>query len=502
MNLGLPVIVDITISLILIYFALSLLSSEIQELLTTVLQWRAVHLKQSIEGLLVGNDAKRLSEARELANEIYANPLLCSLNHTSKEGLANSIRKPLEGASKILKSDESKRVFGEQTSGPSYIPSEVFSTSLLKTFDFVGIYRKLVACRLKLRLKEMVIDQSNYDQRLQEEVDLILTAFETKKISLNKAMQRLAEEAKKYEEIFNQEDFQRYFSSPEVVERFAEKMQISLSDTIRGVRKYLALKQESSLTIFQDLDDNISFDDAKTYLQKLRQQNPHIDKVFPNSADQTLLIFTLIITSPEIRSLIEALPPIPPALGDNLENLADQALSKIDNLLQEGNQFEQEVAAWFDHSMERAHGVYKRNSKIVTMIIALAIAVAANADTFYMIDQFANEKALSASVIQVINKLPLDTLEQPEQISDKINELTVNTSLPIGWQPETIQGQQRRAFILLKPLPFLVQRIPGWIVTGLAISMGAVFWYELLKKFVDIKNVGKQPSANNFNSKR
>ena len=500
MNLGLPVIVDITISLILIYFALSLLSSEIQELLTTLLQWRAVHLKQSIEGLLVGNDPKQLSEARELANEIYTNPLLCSLNHTSKEGLANSIRKPLEGASKILKSDKSKRVFGEQTSGPSYIPSEVFSTSLLKTFDFVGIYRKLVTCRLKVTLKKMVIDQSNYDQRLQEEVDLILTAFEAKKISLTKAIQRLAEEAKKDEEIFNQEDFQRYFSSPESIERFAEKMQISLSDTIRGVRQFLTLKQnltEKSLPLIpEELGDSLSFEDAKTYLQKLREENSEIDKVLTNSAAQTFLLLVLIITSPEIRSLIEALPPIPPALGDNLENLADQALSKIDNLVQEGNQFEQEVAAWFDRSMERSVGVYKRNSKVIGMIIALAIAVAANADTFYMIDKFANEKVLSASVIQVVNKLPLDTLEQPEQISDTINELIVNTSLPIGWQPETIQDQQRSTFVILRSLPFLAQRIPGWIITGLAISMGAVFWYELLKKFVDIKNVGKQSSAN------
>ena len=249
-------------------------------------------------------------------------------------------------------------------------------------------------------------------------------------------------------------------------------------------------------TISKDLGDNISFENVQTHLQKLRQQNSHIDEVLPNSADQTLLIFALIITSPEIRSLIEALPPIPPALGKNLESLADQALSKIDNLVQEGNQFEQEVAAWFDRSMERATGVYKRNAKIVTITIALAIAVAANADTFYMIDQFANEKVLSASVIQVIDKMPIDTLEQPEQISDTISELTANTSLPIGWQPETIKAQQHRAFILLKPLPFLAQRIPGWIITGLAISMGAVFWYELLKKFIDIKNVGKQPSAN------
>ena len=501
MNLGLPVIVDITISLILIYFALSLLSSEIQELLTTLLQWRAVHLKQSIEGLLVGNDPEKSQEARELANKIYANPLLRSLNHKSKEGLASSIRKPLEGASKILESDANKRVFGEQASGPSFIPSEVFSASLLNTFDFVAIYRKLIAYRLKVTLKNMVPDQSTYEQRLKDEIDPILTAFETKKISLNKAIQKLAEEAKEDEEIFDQERFQRCFSSPEAIERFAHKMEISLSDTISVVRKYLTLKQESLGTISKNLGDNPSFENAKTYLEKLREQNSDIDEVLPNSADQTFLLLALIFTSPEIRSLIEALPPLPPALGDNLENLADQALSKIDNLVQEGNQFEQEVAAWFDRSMERSTGVYKRNSKVIGMIIALAIAVAANADTFYMIDKFANEKVLSASMIQVVNKLPLDTLEQPEQISDTINELIVNTSLPIGWQPETIKDQHRSTFVLLKPLPFLAQRIPGWIVTGLAISMGAVFWYELLKKFVDIKNVGKQPSANSETTK-
>ena len=496
MNLGLPVIVDITISLILIYFALSLLSSEVQELLSTLLQWRAVHLKESIEGLLVGNDPEQLKEARELANKIYANPLLRSLNHKSKQGLASSIRKPLEGASKILESDENKGIFGKQTTGPSYIPSEVFSTSLLKTFDFVGIYRKLIAYRLRVTVKEMVIDQSAYEQRLKNEIDLIVTAFETKKISLEKTIQKLAEEAQEDQDILDKESFQKCFSSPEAIERFTEKMQISLSDTIRGVRKYLEITQESLATILEELGDNPSFKNAKISLEKLREKNPDIDELLPNSADQTFLLLALIFTSPEIRSLIKALPPLPPALGENLENLADQALSKVDNLVQEGNQFEQEVAAWFDRSMERSIGVYKRNSKVIGMIIALVIAVAANADTFYMINKFANEKVLSASVIQVVNKLPLDTLEQPEQISDTINELIVNTSLPLGWQPETIKDQQRSAFVILKPLPFLVQRIPGWITTGLAISMGAVFWYELLKKFVDIKNVGKQPPAN------
>jgi hypothetical protein len=39
----LPYILDVTMGLIFIYLVLSLLASEIQELMATVLKWRAVH---------------------------------------------------------------------------------------------------------------------------------------------------------------------------------------------------------------------------------------------------------------------------------------------------------------------------------------------------------------------------------------------------------------------------------------------------------------------------
>ena len=52
--MNLPVILDIVIGLIFVYLTFSLLASEIQSILTTILQWRAVHLKQSIEELISG----------------------------------------------------------------------------------------------------------------------------------------------------------------------------------------------------------------------------------------------------------------------------------------------------------------------------------------------------------------------------------------------------------------------------------------------------------------
>jgi hypothetical protein len=47
--MNLPFVLDVAIGLIFVYLILSLLTSEIQELLATLLQWRAAHLKKSIE---------------------------------------------------------------------------------------------------------------------------------------------------------------------------------------------------------------------------------------------------------------------------------------------------------------------------------------------------------------------------------------------------------------------------------------------------------------------
>ena len=60
--MNLPFILDIAIGLIFIYLILSLLASEIQEFLSTVFQWRAKHLKDSIENLLAGSNNEDIKE--------------------------------------------------------------------------------------------------------------------------------------------------------------------------------------------------------------------------------------------------------------------------------------------------------------------------------------------------------------------------------------------------------------------------------------------------------
>ncbi|MBJ7296652.1 MAG: hypothetical protein JHC73_10110, partial [Dolichospermum sp.] len=155
--MNLPFILDVALGLIFIYLILSLLASEIQELLTTVLQWRAEHLRRSIEILLAG-DAQNSEkpEVIQLVNKIYGNPLIQSINQEAKGLLATLPRQATWAIgsffSLFTKSTSRFRketVFGDQKrSAPSYIGGENFANTFMDTLQLPILVRKLTEVRL------------------------------------------------------------------------------------------------------------------------------------------------------------------------------------------------------------------------------------------------------------------------------------------------------------------------------------------------------------------
>ncbi|MEB3266966.1 MAG: hypothetical protein VKJ09_00340, partial [Leptolyngbya sp.] len=90
--MSLPLILEVAIGLVFIYLTLSLLASEIQEIIGTLLQWRAEHLKRSIEVLLAGNDQESQRAASEFANQLYDSPLIRSLNQEATGPIGRTFR--------------------------------------------------------------------------------------------------------------------------------------------------------------------------------------------------------------------------------------------------------------------------------------------------------------------------------------------------------------------------------------------------------------------------
>jgi hypothetical protein len=187
--------------------------------------------------------------------------------------------------------------------------------------------------------------------------------------------------------------------------------------------------------------------------------------------------------------------------------------------------------------------VYKRNAKGIALIIGVAIAYVANADTLYMIERLSQDSDLRRAIQTAAGQLqtlpsaepsslseqpldqPLDGAGSPTGSADTLTGLTLpqadasdastldaatpeaeqlrrlkaavaenldDIPLPIGRSPMVTEQQQ--AASQSWPVPIL-KRLVGWVLSGIAISMGAGFWYNLLGSVMRVRNTGDPPKS-------
>jgi hypothetical protein len=188
---------------------------------------------------------------------------------------------------------------------------------------------------------------------------------------------------------------------------------------------------------------------------------------------------------------------------------------------------EKEIRIWFDQSMERASGVYNRNVKGVTFFIGCVVTLALNADTFYILERLNKDAALRSSINQVAsnvisnnqkeidnclreaNKLenPKEKLTKQNQCFKNINTALDNITMPLGWDisnlPASINEQWAKQVNPRYPAkPTILDKVLGgiklffgWLLSGAAIAMGAPFWFDLLGKFINVRNAGQVPES-------
>ena len=221
----------------------------------------------------------------------------------------------------------------------------------------------------------------------------------------------------------------------------------------------------------------------------------------------------------------DVLNNVPDNLMNSMAAIADQTQAKIEDVEEGIKEFKRGVETWFDNGMTRANGVYKRNAKGFAFILGVIIAVVANVDTFYVVNQLSHDSVLrgmlASQATTTVENIDIETEGLPEDRGEleaaggfEIEDL----DLPIGWSPDN-QSQQTlyrlgikeakedqykaldpvtgeatirnvEQFGVVKRGFGWVKQCFGWLISGVAISMGAPFWFELLSKVVDIKNTG------------
>ncbi|MBE9093554.1 hypothetical protein [Tychonema sp. LEGE 07203] len=494
--MNLPVIIDIIIGLVFIYLTLSLLASEIQELIATVLQWRAEHLKKSIEVLISNGsegakDSLQFQRVEQFANAIYANPIIKDLNQGAKGIFSQGFRSVTHRMGDFYRLlTRTKNIFGNQSTGPSYIPPESFSASLLDTLKISISIRAISKARLE-RFKDLQLVQI-------QAISNNLNLPESAKPIVEQAFSWLTAE-------FNRvvEDYKKDLASlNNSLDRMSEKLgfyindsQVYLPETELGGRNF----QRQMAFIKASFDSEYEREALRSQLEPSLSNLLNSVKNFKKTQDRVAEIIEEQENSLMYQEIQEILGIMPESLKRSLYILAQRAEKGGGDSQQQLRRFQQEIEVWFDQSMQRASGVYKRNARGVAILLGIAIAIAANADSVNIVNRLSRDSMLRSTVNlyaqQLVEKnanTKLDNLTNLTKVQQDVDRALDNVALPLGWSEPNRLDIDAQGNLLL---PAFMAKLLGWLLSGVAISMGASFWFEALNKIVNIRNAGKKPPS-------
>jgi hypothetical protein len=186
-----------------------------------------------------------------------------------------------------------------------------------------------------------------------------------------------------------------------------------------------------------------------------------------------------------LRNTIQALPSTSPLspISRGILPLIDDAQGDVNKLL--GN-----IEDWYNHTMERVSGLYKRRAMWISFGVGLALAGIMNANTFRVAQGLWASTALRSAVVGDVQTYLRAVPAPPVQpgnaqgqsapaagaggqglqaISDDLKSIG---NIPLGWR-ELPQGFWGWVFAMA-----------GWLTTAIAISLGAPFWFDVLNKFM------------------
>jgi membrane protein implicated in regulation of membrane protease activity len=192
------------------------------------------------------------------------------------------------------------------------------------------------------------------------------------------------------------------------------------------------------------------------------------------------------------------------AVDGEIESGTDRSplAKQLDALLEEvGAQgtlddFRRSAEKWFDDAMDRVSGWYTRWAKVVNLVVALLIAISLNASAVRITERLIEEPSVRAAVatgaqgvVEREKEAPKATGEAAQRAVKELESL----QLPILWSQEnlpvhnpTFSWDSLREF-----LPTLA----GWLITAIAISLGAPFWFDALGKLARLRSAGKKPEG-------
>lgn len=153
------------------------------------------------------------------------------------------------------------------------------------------------------------------------------------------------------------------------------------------------------------------------------------------------------------------------------------------------------LEAWFDSNMDRVSGWYKRESQVILLVIGMLTAVAFDIDTIRITRELANNNTVRAEVVLQADALNAKGSGQQALQSDPVALAAARKGLGdlVGWEGRECKIGDAKATgrLCLGTAIAFWRAIGGWLLTAVAISLGAPFWFDLLNKIMVVRSTVK-----------
>jgi hypothetical protein len=490
MDLG--AVVEVAIGLIFVWIVLSLATIQIQEWISIRLDRRATDLEASLHEMLANPNLK---------SQLYDHPIIRGLT-------ARKRKKPSTVPAWFYRNPLVRGFTREKRKLPSYIPSQSFALAMFDIAMTAGTESSLIQQGI-LKIRD------DFQKKKEETRDKPrnLAVIDALNILADVARSAAATDAGTSITNYSREVLirevdrvsKRYLDSKDVELQEIGKL---LMKTLREARLIASselerVKQAAAAQKATPADDESTGsrpvkNDAEIMLAKLTEG-----------------VAAISVISPELNQTLSA-------LFFNLEEFATDKEKQL--AAARGN-----LEGWFNSSMDRVSGVFKRYSQLVAVLVGVIMALFLNVDTISIAQYLWREPAVRQILVtQASNYKPPQgqTDTNPQETVQQLTQQFGSLSLPVGWDIE-LYGNKIRAFgglaiynsncqlfphnnqyfgipVLSSNLCITQQhssdstnillKLFGILITAGATAQGAPFWFDVLKRFVNIRSTGPNPN--------
>lgn len=220
------------------------------------------------------------------------------------------------------------------------------------------------------------------------------------------------------------------------------------------------------------------------------------------------------VFSAALIDMVQTGEPLP----DRLRN-AYEGLERITG--GDAGRLRREIEGWYDGTMDRASGWFKKRAQRNLFFLGLVLAVALNINAVSIAQYLTANDAQRALVVgaaqgvieqaqdgdaPVEGQRPIGPLSNEQ--AKALHKQLAQIGLPIGWSAASQRWMAPRD-AGEGPVTRWLLILAGWLITALATMLGAPFWFDVLNRLMVIRSTVKpkeksldEPSADGGSAKR